>query len=160
MPAALSLIVLPARVNDEPEGEEDGSLLPPLTQKKARLHHSDRFGDNIPLKPKNTLWLGFQNIGGFPSLPSNIKEDYIRTGISNWNFDVMGLVETNTDWRLKTEDTKLWTRTREWFEHLHISYSHNTTFPPSTKNNMEAPSFSPSTTQPIESSIKVMMILT
>jgi hypothetical protein len=28
------------------------------------------------------------------------------------------------------EDTKLWGHTREWWEHLHISYANNTTFPP------------------------------
>ncbi len=33
----------------------------------------------------------------------------------------------------KNRRHKLWTRTREWFEHLHISYSHNTTFPPINK---------------------------
>jgi hypothetical protein len=28
------------------------------------------------------------------------------------------------------EENKLWSRTRDWWEHLHISYSHNTTSQP------------------------------
>jgi hypothetical protein len=39
-------------------------------------------------------------------------------------------VETNLDWRLQSEDNKLWSRTKEWWEHLHISFAHNTTFTP------------------------------
>jgi hypothetical protein len=75
------------------------------------------------------LRVRFQNIGGFPSQKNSPKDDLIRTGITNWEFDVIGLVETNLDWRLIPEDTKLWARTREWWEHLHISHSHNITFP-------------------------------
>jgi hypothetical protein len=72
-----------ARVNDHLIGEEDGSLLLPLKQEITRLQHSDCFGDNIPFKPKHTLWIGFQNIGGFPTHTSDIKEDYIRIGLTN-----------------------------------------------------------------------------
>jgi hypothetical protein len=82
------------------------------------------------MKQKNTLRVAFQNIGGFPSKKNDIKEDYIRMGLSKWDFDIFGLVETNLDWRLLHEEEKLWGRTREWWEHLHISLSHNCTFPP------------------------------
>jgi hypothetical protein len=36
----------------------------------------------------------------------------------------------NLDWHLVNEENKLWARTRDWWEHLHISFSHNTTSQP------------------------------
>jgi hypothetical protein len=76
------------------------------------------------------LRIGFQNIGGFPSQTSNIKEEFIRLGIINWEFNLFGVAETNLDWRLQPENNKLWACTREWWEHAHISHTNNTTFPP------------------------------
>jgi hypothetical protein len=124
------------------KGEDDRSPhLSPTIPSKNRLHiehvgksntllqHTDRFGDNIPLKKKNILRVGFQNIGGFPSKCMDPKEDFIRLGLTNWNFDLFGLAETNRDWHLLPEGDKLWSRTCEWWEHLHINFSHNTTFP-------------------------------
>jgi hypothetical protein len=103
-------------------GKDDGSLhLSPNLSQTHRLPPTNYFGDNITIKGKNTLRIAFQNIGGFPS-----------QGLSQWNFDIFGLVETNVDWRKLSEENKLWSRTREWWEHLHISHSHNTTFPPLT----------------------------
>jgi hypothetical protein len=96
----------------------------------TRLDPTECFGDNIPLKPKGTLRIGFQNIGGFTQQTRTVKEDFIRIGITSWEFDIFGTAETNLDWRLQTEDNKLWSRTKEWWEHLHISYAHNITFPP------------------------------
>jgi hypothetical protein len=34
---------------------------------------------------------------------------------------------------LQPEDNKLWGRTREWWEHVHISHSFNTTSPPTSQ---------------------------
>jgi hypothetical protein len=125
----------------------------------TRLQHSDRFGDNIPLKPKNTLRIGFQNIGGFPTQTSHIKEDYIQIGLSNWNFDIVGLIEANTDWRLKTEDTNFGQELANGLNTYIYLILTTPPFLPSTKNNMEVLSFFPSTTQPIESLQKDMTIL-
>jgi hypothetical protein len=112
-------------------GEDCQSLhLPFNTKRDTRLDPTERFGDNIPLKPKGTLRIGFQNIGGFTQQTRTVKEDFIRIGITSWEFDIFGTAETNLDWRLQTEDNKLWSRTKEWWEHLHISYAHNNTFPP------------------------------
>jgi hypothetical protein len=56
------------------------------------------------------LRLGFQNIGGFPRERNKIKEENIRIGISTYSFDIFGIVETNTDWRLVPKDLKLHNR--------------------------------------------------
>ncbi len=88
------------------------------------------FGHNIPKKSSNILRIGFQNIGGFSTTSKTLKDDAIRGGITTWEFDIMGLAETNVDWRLVKEDDKLHYQTKEWWEALHISHSNNTTSPP------------------------------
>jgi hypothetical protein len=120
-----------AKVLKQKKGKERRSPTPSLqTQEKHRLHNTDRFGDEISTKQKDTLRIAFQNIGGFLLNRTDIKEENLRSGINSWNFDIFGLVETNIDWRRQSENNNLWHRTREWWEHLHISHSHNTTFPP------------------------------
>jgi len=89
----------------------------------------DNFGDVVPTKDKHTLRIGFQNIGGFSTNNYKIKDSIIRRGITKWEFDVFGIAESNIDWRLVDEDLKLHARTRQWWEHLHLSTAHNTTFP-------------------------------
>jgi hypothetical protein len=122
---------LPAKVPKQQKGKESRSPTPSLqTLEKHRLHTTDRFGDEITKKQRNTLCIAFQNIGGLPLNKNDIKEENLRSGINNWNFDIFGLLETNIDWQRQSENNKLWHRTREWWEHLHISHSHNTTCPP------------------------------
>jgi hypothetical protein len=134
MLAVLIKLILLAWVYDHIRKEDERSLhLPSSFKNKNRLQQTERFGDHIQLKKKNTLRIGFQNIGGFPSQRKDPKEDLIRSGLNTWSFDVFGLAETNLDWRLQPEENKLWTRTREWWEHLHISHSHNTNFSPITQ---------------------------
>ena len=46
------------------------------------------YGDIPPLKYKNTLTIGFQNVGGVPTTRGKIKDDFIRLGINKFNFDI------------------------------------------------------------------------
>ncbi len=57
----------------------------------------DIFGDMIIKKGKNTLRVGFQNIGGFPTHTGKIKEELSRRGITKYEFDMFGCAETNVD---------------------------------------------------------------
>ena len=77
------------------------------------------------VKQENTLRIGFQNAGGFPTQLGKLKEDAIRQGLVRWEFDVFGMVETNLDWRVLKEQEKLPARTKEWWEHQHVIWSHN-----------------------------------
>jgi hypothetical protein len=43
--------------------------------------HTGNFGDSIYVKTNNTLRIGFQNVGGFPTQTGKIKEDNIRLGV-------------------------------------------------------------------------------
>ncbi len=89
--------------------------------------YGDIFGDYITKKGKNTLRIGFQNIGGFPIDRGKHKEGIIRKGLTKWEFDVFGFVETNVDWRIVPEEDKLFFRTKGWWDSLHLSWTHNIT---------------------------------
>jgi hypothetical protein len=83
-------------------------------------------------KETNTLKIAFQNIGGFPIDKRKCKEETIRQGITKWEFDIFGCAETNIDWRKVPEENKLFFRTKEWWESLHISSAHNCAMKPMT----------------------------
>lgn len=92
----------------------------------------DTFGDEITTKKENILRVGFQNIGGFPTCKGKLEEDLIQRGISKWDFDIFGCMETNVDWRLVSEDDKLMFQVKEWWQSLHLRWSHNTAMEPVT----------------------------
>jgi hypothetical protein len=83
--------------------------------------------DNIYVKNSNTLRLGFQNVS---TQGGKLKEDNIRIGLQKFDFDIFGMAEMNVDWRMLKEHEKLPTRTKEWWEHQHVSWTHNRTFAP------------------------------
>jgi hypothetical protein len=78
------------------------------------------------------LRIGFQNIGGFPINKGKYKEGVIRRGITKWKFDIFGCAETNIGRRLVPEEDKRYFRTKEWWETLHLSWTHNTAMAPVT----------------------------
>jgi hypothetical protein len=112
--AALLTIKLPAIVPSLNRGDDDRSLhLPLQNRENNRLHTENTFGDNLPIKRKNILCIRFQNIGGFATEHNHIKDGFIRTGLTSFDFDIFGIAETNVNWRLQPEEGKLWSRTRE-----------------------------------------------
>jgi hypothetical protein len=90
----------------------------------------DFFGDQIIKKRQNTLRFGYQNIGGMSFNSNSIKDDIIRQGITAWEFDIVGLSETNVDWRLIPEEHKLYFRTKPWWDTIHILQAFNVANPP------------------------------
>ncbi len=56
----------------------------------------------------------------------------LRRGISKWDFDIFGCAETNIDWRMVPEEDKLISRTKGWWESLHLSWAYNSTSKPIT----------------------------
>jgi hypothetical protein len=102
------------------DSEETGAL------QKGDLY-AGHFGDNIYVKQKNTLRIGFQNVGGFPTQRGKLKEDNIRQGVTRWDFDIFGMEETNLDWRVLKEQDKFPFRTKDWWEQQHVSWTHNRT---------------------------------
>jgi len=84
-------------------------------------------------KGRNILRIGYLNIRGLQALSQSCKDDLLCAGITTYDFDVFGLGELNLDWRFIPENDKLYTRVRDWWESLHLSYGHNKTVPPSTR---------------------------
>jgi hypothetical protein len=93
-------------------------------------HYVGHFGDIMHVKKENTLRLGFQNIGGFPTQRGKLKEDNIRLGISKWDFDIFGMAEVNIDWSLMPEQDWFPSRTKEWWTQQHVSWANNRTLEP------------------------------
>jgi hypothetical protein len=123
---------LPAMVIDDAErgsNVDQARRLPQLGVPWSGKN-KDYFGDFIVKKDSNTLRIGFQNIGGFSIKKGKLKDDTVRMGITQWDFDVFGFSETNIDWRLASEDDNLYSRCKEWWDTLHISSSNNTTSSP------------------------------
>jgi hypothetical protein len=54
----------------------------------------------------------------------------LREGANTFELDILGMAETNMDWRLVEEEKKLYKRTRGWWESMHFSYAYNITSPP------------------------------
>ncbi len=89
------------------------------------------FGDCVSVKNENTLRIGFQNAGGFPTKLGKLKEDAIHHGLVKWEFDIFGMIEMNLNWRMLPEQENLpITRTKEWWNQQHVSWTHNRTFEP------------------------------
>jgi hypothetical protein len=88
------------------------------------------FGDEICVKNNNTLRIGFQNVEGLPTLPGKLKEDNIWSRIKKWGFDIFGIAEINLDCRVLNEQERFPHRTKEWWEHQHVSWAHNRNLPP------------------------------
>jgi hypothetical protein len=74
------------------------------------------YGKLITKKANNILRLGFQNIGGGPSTSGKAKDDFIRAGISTYDFDIFGIAEVNVNWNVFIEGDRLTNRTRYWWE--------------------------------------------
>jgi hypothetical protein len=87
------------------------------------------FGDNIGKKSSNVLRVGFMNVGGLTPHKNTLKVDLLRQGVLIYDFDVFGIAETNLDWRMVKEEDRLYLRTKEWWESIHLSFSHNRTSP-------------------------------
>jgi hypothetical protein len=86
-------------------------------------------------KKLNVLRVSFLNVGGLPLQQNNFKEEAIWQGLSTYAFDIFGVAETNTDWRLLQEQDRLYSRTRTWWESLHLSLGHNCATPRLTADN-------------------------
>jgi len=81
--------------------EDSSSVISGNTEDSRGPHigdlHVGYFGDVLENKRNNVLRIGFQNIGGFPTNKSKIKEDNIRIGLTMWEFDIFSCAETNLD---------------------------------------------------------------
>jgi len=87
----------------------------------------ENYGDHLKLKAENVLRIRFQNIGGLPISAGKVKDDFMRAGITKFDFDVFGLAEVNVNWRQVAEQDRLHSRSKHWWETNHLALGYNTT---------------------------------
>jgi len=109
---------------------EDSLSSADIGDRQIAACYEEHFGDVVSLKKENVLRIGFQNIGGFPKSRTKFQEEILRQGLCKLEFDVFGMAETNLDWRMCQEENKIPFRTQERWTHQHVSWTNNTTFPP------------------------------
>jgi hypothetical protein len=54
-----------------------------------------------------------------------MKDDFIHSGINKFQFDIMGMAETNVNWNNVPEEDKLYNRSRHWCESCNLVLAHN-----------------------------------
>jgi hypothetical protein len=80
--------------------------------------------------------IGFQKIVGLSFQANKLKDDIIWCLISQWDFDVFVLIETNVYWCLIHDEHKLHFCMKEWRDSLHISSSHKRATAPVKRNSL------------------------
>ena len=94
-------------------------LITSSTDSTHLLHHnlhqlSEFQGDQITEKRTDVFRIGFVNINGIPKQAKNPKNKNIERFINKYNFDFLGLAETNCFWPLAQDENKWHERVREW----------------------------------------------
>ena len=76
---------------------------------------SEYKGDPIEEKQNNHFRIGVINIHGIPKHHNHPKNINIKETINNYNFDFIGITETNYYWPLVSPDNKWHERIRTWW---------------------------------------------
>ena len=93
------------------------------------------FGHHLRKKDCNSIRILFQNIGGLGDLYKDKEPEKLvrlKKFLIKQEIDVVGIAETNTDWRTLPMENNLWNRTSSWFQSRRISVSHNDKVAPTT----------------------------
>jgi len=86
------------------------------------------WGKTLGKKQGLTLWIAFQNIGGFlKDDEMDMKFEAVRRFITKHNIDIFGFTEMNTCWDVLDESMRPATHTRGWWESCRWVLSHNHT---------------------------------
>ncbi len=84
------------------------------------------WGDELDKKKSNdSIRIGFQNINGFITNNDGHKAESIRDFLQEYNLDVFGMAEMNTNWRLLPKRMSFYELSRGWFEHQHVTTAYN-----------------------------------
>ena len=79
------------------------------------------WGHNLVSQPSDTFRIGLLNPGGIPIDLKNAKSTLLRQFITKTKMDVIGLIETNVNWRYAPINQRLPERTRGWWENIHLN---------------------------------------
>jgi hypothetical protein len=88
------------------------------------------YGDHLKQKRQGMIRFLFQNPQGLGHIDSDTHRQSIKTkklkyALIKHNVDIVGLSETNRDWRLIPQKETMWACTEGWFEHRRLTTSIN-----------------------------------
>jgi hypothetical protein len=86
---------------------------------------NDSWGFSPDVKLDNTLRIGFQNLGGFPEFPSHPKNHEFRSFITQYEFDIFGVAETNVKWCNMPAASQFYERIRNTWDKTQVSLAYN-----------------------------------
>ena len=83
-------------------------------------------GDRIEVKDKLSIRLCSININGVTQKKDNPKNQHIRELINTYDFDHIGLIETNCNWKYIPQEDQWSERTASWWKRNKSVVAHNT----------------------------------
>lgn len=103
---------------------------PPPRQRRPNRPRSTQYddsqGDDITVKNTDILRIGSLNINSLPNDNDDSKNTSLRKAINEYEIDILGIQEANTDWH-KLDVPQRWNqRTRDWWEARHNTIAFNT----------------------------------
>jgi hypothetical protein len=90
------------------------------------------------IKMNDSLWLGFQNIGGLPESSSHPKNDLLRSFVLKNEFDMFRLAETNVNWSRLNASAQFHERTLHTWDKTHASLAYNRTVPSRSPSSLRS----------------------
>ena len=84
------------------------------------------WGDALDAQAKDSQHcrIGFVNINGLGLTSRSPKNREFYSMISNYQFDIFGLAETNVNWSAIPIQDRLYERSRSWWRVRHVSHAH------------------------------------
>ena len=84
------------------------------------------WGDKIEeIKNKESTRIGVVNINGIPATNDHRKNTTIRNAVNKYEFDIIGITETNRSWRKVEAKERIRERTRDWWKPLDTMIVYN-----------------------------------
>ena len=84
------------------------------------------WGDKIEeIKNKESTRIGVVNSNGIPETNDHRKNTTIRNTVNKYEFDIMGITETNRSWRKVEAKERIRERTRDWWNPMHTMIAYN-----------------------------------
>ena len=94
-------------------------------QPPNRRPPKDTWGHKMKKKAHKKIRVSFVNVNGIGSFAKHEKSEGIRRHMVEKEVDIMGLAETNVNWKKVRNKDTLWDRTKEWVPDRRIGVSYN-----------------------------------
>ena len=101
---------------------------------KEKTEWADYWGGSWQTKSQQTLRVGFCNIGGIGQTRKHIRNSQLRNMIDKYKIDIMGVAETNVNWKKVQHQDRLYERSKSWWEASRVHHASNLTDQTSPKH--------------------------